>query len=250
MKRLIPLVCSALIALFAFVPVAAHAEEQSLFTVTSTVNKAIDDFLTYVQDDKVSSEEFQAQYDNKAQSLESKIDDAVAGLAALDLEPTERTGADKIAAALKDMRQDLRDSRTAFDAGNQENFQKASDKFTDDANRYNDEIDNLNKSTTGLTSDQMQMLYYGMAVGTALLSAAAFAFAFVKKPANAVLAKARLNLALSSLWPLGGALLTLGTYLFSTDGTYLIAWGPIGVGALFFVKGIFDYVKLSKTVKA
>ena len=250
MKRLVQIVCSAVVALFAFVPVVAHAEEQTTYTVTSTVSKALDDFVTFVQDDKISNEAFQAQYDNKAQSLESKIDDAIAGLRALNLNPTERASADKLSASLSKAQQDLRDSRTAFDAGNQDGFQKALDKFSDDTTAYNNEIDNLNKQETGLTSNETQVLYYGLAAGAAVLSAAAFAFAFVKKPANAILAKARLNLALSSLWPLGGALVTLGTYLFSTDGTYLIAWGPIGVGLLLFGKGVWDYMKLSKTAKA
>jgi hypothetical protein len=247
MKRLIGLASAALVALFTFVPVVAHAEEQTSYTVTSTVSKAIDDFITFVQDDKISNEDFQAQYDNKAQSLESKIDDAVAGLHALQSSDSEKAGIDKLVLALMATKADLVASRAAFDAGNQDDFQKALDKFSDDTNTYNNEIENLNKTTTGLTSNETQTLYYGLAIGSAVITAGAFAFAFVKKPSNPVLAKARLNLALSSLWPLGGAAITLGTYLFSTDGTYYILWGPIGIGLIVFIKGIIDYVKLSKS---
>lgn len=247
MKRLVEIVCSAIIALFAFVPVVAHAEEKTSYTVTSTVSQAIDEFITFVQDDKVSGEEFQAQYDNKAQSLESKIDDAITDLHALKLTDSEKTGVDKLVLALMAAKTDLAASRAAFDAGDQDAFQKDLDKFSDATNTYNSEIENLNKQETGLTSGESTTLYYALAGVTAAISAAAFAFAFVKKPADAALAKARLNLALSSLWPLGGALVTLGTYLFSSDGTYLIAWGPIGIGAALFVKGIFDYLKLSKS---
>jgi hypothetical protein len=248
MKRIVQLVCSMIVALFALVPVVAHAEEQTSYTVTSTVSQAIDDFIDFVQDEKISGEEFEAQYDNKALSLESKIDDAVAGLAALKLSDSERTGADKLSAALKDAKTALSESRAAFDAGNQDDFQKALDRFSDATTTYNTEIENLNKQETGLTSSESTTLYYALAGVTAVISAAAFAWALVKKPANELLAKARLNLALSSLWPLGGALVTLGTYLFSTDGTYLIAWGPIGVGVALFIKGIVDYVNLSKNL--
>lgn len=158
----------------------------------------------------------------------------------------------KEAAALKTATEEL---SVAYENGDTTVLDQKYTAFNDHASAYdraftafNDSIDTNNKAV--IEENKTGGLYLGALIVTGVVATASFIWAFAmrqKQSQPEQLRSARRNVALNSLWPLGGALVTFVTYQLATaGGTYTIAWGAIVIGAVFFLKSIVDYARLRK----
>lgn len=137
-----------------------------------------------------------------------------------------------------------------FDTGDEATVNKylqdvdlAATKFDNQMNHVNDAVGESN-SAKGNN-------YLWLVVVAGIVSAGAFAWAFVlskQKQLSQQLLQARKGIAFASLAPLAGALITYVSYMFADKlgGSYVIAYGPVLVGAFVLVQAIANYAKLAK----
>ncbi|MFZ1812549.1 MAG: hypothetical protein WAU02_03470 [Candidatus Saccharimonadales bacterium] len=113
--------------------------------------------------------------------------------------------------------------------------------------RLNIAVDSKNK----VEKEQDQMTgtsYIVTLVVAGILTAGSFAWAFLRKDQRPEVAAAQKAVAMSSLWPLGGAVITYGSYaMASNGGKYTIAWGAVVFGLYMFIQAILTYTRVKKT---
>jgi hypothetical protein len=121
-------------------------------------------------------------------------------------------------------------------------FFTSHDSFNKSVDTQNAVAENEDKQTGGL--------YLLSAIATGLLAAASFGWAFMKKDSNPALQAAQRSIAISSLWPLAGALITYVTYAMAENGgSYTIMWGLIVFGLFLFVQSVVKYFQIKKVTK-
>lgn len=137
----------------------------------------------------------------------------------------------------------------AIRAKDEKGYSDASQSFKADAKAFDTSIDDLNTAVSN-SSDPNQWLYVSILVACAVVALVSFIWAFAfGNVNNPALLNARRTIAYTSLVPVIGAAITVVSYMFAKNGgSYIIAYGPVLFGLIVFVRAIFDYFKLKKTV--
>lgn len=254
-----------LLALFSFTailtpqPASASAEvkaknEAAMTSITQTVN----DFWTFIEASAYdASDKFYSDLAENLKTTESKLEQA-----ANDFSTEGQSQA--TATAVSDMKASafqLKDAFGAMRIANETNDARAYDQAYLDVDtaitNYNATLDAYNKSEYLFSEGEYTLIYWSAAVATAILAAASFAWAITKNKKDAAKSKIakdlkeqRMRIAKDSLWPIGGAVVTLLTYYFPIGGTYFIAWGAILLGLAFYIRSIYVYYLMVKNAKS
>ncbi len=168
----------------------------------------------------------------------------------------------KAGADLQAKAKTLREAMTAFvatmEGSDEAAYNAALDAYTAAEDTFGASYDALNAAVEAQNTvvekdtNQKQAMYLAALILTGLAAAASWAWAILKKEADAVLQGAQKAVAINSLWPLGGAIITFVTFQTAKDGSgsYTIMWGLIVFGLIAFGKSIMEYVAARKLTGA
>lgn len=217
--------------------------------------EAIDDFWAFLEERyEDTSDQYYHDLDAIVKETEQRVGRAKESISTKDVSP-------ETAAALEDIKVAMTHSQEAFrDIGKAlaENDTRASDEayiaLNKSIDEYNKAYDQYSISEYGFTDAQYRIAYWIAAGLTATIALCSFVWAYHKNSQDrsktkkaAGLRNQRKTIARDSLWPLGGGLITLGTYYFPIGDTYFVAWGVILFGLIFYGRSIAKYRKMSRS---
>lgn len=137
--------------------------------------------------------------------------------------------------------------KTAINAGDAEGADAA-------ITGINGGIDDLNSATTTYNENFAGMdygpIYIGLTILFAIVSLVFYTKTRVTVDGDASKTKhaTMLGLFKSSLWPLGGALITtIWYYLTPVGSTYYVFYGPVVIGGIYFLRDIFTYMTKNRS---
>ncbi|HSX36402.1 MAG TPA: hypothetical protein VLH84_05720 [Patescibacteria group bacterium] len=114
------------------------------------------------------------------------------------------------------------------------------DQFNNDVTALNASVDTHNAPIVR-QEKTMNVAYLGLLIVTVVICAGSFAWAKRQKM-DPLDAHARMSVAKTSIAPVVGAAITFGSfYLAKNGGTYFIAWGPVAVGGIAYVRSLANY---------
>jgi hypothetical protein len=205
------------------------------------VNTAIDKLWQTMEGSPVYSQRFY-------QSFAAQADETAKQMAAASQTMARSTETGEAAETVKELRNgvgamhgELTKWRAAALAQNQAAFDAANEKFNTAIDRYNAAIDRYNAAAIlvpGLTGTQW--FYRLVLIGAVLLSLVLFAWARFRKAAPEV-KRARLKVALHSLWPLAGAAVNYILYFHTPLTVYYGYLGFVLLGFIPFGWAIWSY---------
>lgn len=144
--------------------------------------------------------------------------------------------------------------KNAVSSGDEAGMDRGLDGLNQGIDGLNSAIDSYN--SVAATGDDYGPLYIGLSILFGIISLAIF-FSN-RKPAvtgtEQEKAEAKRNLFRSSLWPTIGAIVTtIWYYATPAGGTYYVLWGPMLIGAFYFLSALGTYFKvrphLNKTIQ-
>ena len=255
MKHFTLALCAAFMVGVGLAPVhqVGAADEQFVndadITVMNAATGALDAFHAELENEAADLASVKA----KAVEVENKLDALAKHSFTTELSEGYTRAGDALKTASAELKTATVEYIAALESGDEAAFQAKGGAYDTALTRFGERHDTVNAevdeaNAAGVEQERTTGLSYLVTlIVTGLVAAASFAWAFLKKDKIEQLAAAQKSVALSSLWPLGGALITFVTYqMASAGGSYTIAWGAVIIGAVFFAKALFDYFKLKK----
>lgn len=192
----------------------------------------------------------QAQVQSAATTAETSLD------AIINHSFSTKLGSDYVAKT-DEVKKTAKSLKTAMQAVVASAFTEGSATYTADLATYNQAVDSFDAAVKNVdtavetSNSQSGIMYLMTLIGTVVLTIGALIWSRQGVTGNADLARAKKQVFLASLWPLGGAVITYGTYFFADalGGSYFIAWGLILIGFIAFIKSVIEYAKVSKSLK-